>query len=151
MIFRRARGGSGASLRARNIHEARRGEAGFSILEAFVALIILTVVGFAIHNVTLSGLRHLERARALARQAEELEYSVDWARANVCDLFGRFAAGQQEHSLTVDGKVVAVFRGGTDSVSHDVPRARVFTVTLPAGEHVDELTHTLVLDVTACQ
>lgn len=148
MIFRRARGGSGASLRARNIHEARRGEAGFSMLEAFIALVILGVVGFAVYSGVVNGIRHVQAGREQAEQARRLEYAIDWARANACYVADHLATGS-DLQLPLSGSEPAVIRIAPKDPD-EPPAMLAIELTVPGGERVSGFTHVVVLDLGVC-
>lgn len=148
MMFDMDRRKSRASLRRRLSPELRRGEAGFSMLEAFIALVILGVVGFAVYSGVVNGIRHVQAGREQAEQARRLEYAIDWARANACYVADQLATGS-DLQLPLSGSEPAVIR--TAPKDPDEPPAMLaIELTVPGGERVSGFTHVVVLDLGVC-
>lgn len=155
------RAGASLSLRTRRLLKRNRSsaDAGFSMVETFLALIALSAIGFALHSGTLSAPRFVEASKARAEQARLLEHAVNWARANACLLQDELAAQDSTYVLTVShrGSEYQVFFRKVEFPASSEPSAAPVVsavlpveAQLPAGPHVREVRHVMLLDVSLC-
>lgn len=137
-----------ARRRVRAAWGRARSEAGFSMMEAIVAIVILAAIGFTVHRAALSALRHMQAGKERASQAKLLEYAVDWVRAEAC-LFAATVSPGSAFDLTLfDGSTATVRRlAGRPG---DPPALRTVEIELPPANHAPGATQTVVLDVGVC-
>lgn len=125
-------------------------EAGFSMLEAVLAMVILAVVGLALHQATMAGVRHMQRGKVQSNQAKKLEYAIDLVRAEACFLSDELMTVDDEHALELtDGTEVIVRRLDDDPA--DPEKIRTVEITLPTMETAPSVSHVLLLDVGRCE
>lgn len=140
---------TGRHLRSSMPAARMRGEAGFSMVEAVIAIVILAVIGFALHRATLSALRYMQMGKARVAQARLLEHAIDWSRAETCFLMSEL--GQKpvyEHELYDGTKARINLRG---NVSGDPPTVRTVEIELPPGDSRPGVKQSLLLDVALCR
>lgn len=118
------------------------------MLEAVLAVVILGVVGFALHSATLSGMRYMQMGKARAAQAKQLEYVIDWVRADACYWKDKVTAGTQREFTLFDGTIAIVRL--LNKQSGDPPALRSVEVELPATVYVSAISQPLLLDLGMC-
>lgn len=138
---------------------AHRGDSGFSILEALTAVIILGVAGLALHNATLAGVRWAQAGKAHAEQTRQLEYALDWARANACLLAveldgpgGTFALTQPPLHVGNPATFTDTASAGGSGTSGELEELslRVVQVHVPGVGLIGDVYHVFLLDVGSC-
>lgn len=125
-----------------------RDEAGFSVVEALVAIVMLAVVGLTLHQATLSALRYMQMGKARAAQAKLLEHAIDWARAEVCFLKS-LSPGAAYPVELYDGSKASVLLRMTNP--GEPPTVRMVEVELPPGDYAPGVKQTLLLDTGPCE
>lgn len=146
MIGRRLRSTTGATR--------TRGEAGFSIVEALIAIVILAVVGFALHRATLSALRYMQMGKARAAQAKLLEHAIDWTRSEMCFLKSTLSPGL-DYKIALHDGTVATLRWvesppNPSDPSGDSLSMRTVEIELRPGHSSPGVKQTVLLDMGIC-
>lgn len=130
------------------VRQRLRSEAGFSMIEAVVAIVILAAVGFTLHRATLSAMRYMQQGKERASQAKLLEYAVDWVRAETCLFESTVGPGSQLNLSLYDGSPALV--RNVPGRPGDPPAMRTVEIELPPREYAPGATQTVLLDVGPC-
>jgi hypothetical protein len=118
------------------------------MMEALVAIVMLAVIGFALHQATLSALGYMQTGKARAAQARLLEHAIDRARAEVC-LIKSLSPGSVTPFELYDGSTAYVRPLVTGP--GEPPSVRLVEVELLSGAYAPGVKQTLLLDAGPCE
>lgn len=145
---------AGSVRRRPSVHGSRHPEAGVTMLELLLAIVILSVLGLALYQSTLFGLRTNVRSQKRSELTHALQTATDWARAEACTLDARLVDALSEYVLPLPGQITATFRKA-DIAEMNAPEAlpaalALIDVVLSAPGAATELNHRFMLYTGDC-
>lgn len=119
------------------------------MLEVVVAIVILAVLGFALHRATLTSFRQMETGKQRMSQIKQLEMAVDVVRSEACIWEAELRGAGEYGFVLFDGTHVHVVRQPGEADDPDDLLA--VEVGLSAVDGAPTIQQMLLLDLGICR